>query len=247
MTGGAGARQRGRLVVSRIRRALAAATMAAAAAGGGLLIAAAGAVPAYASAPSAPARGHTITITAHPKASRYRPPRDPARARKRPGTGIKPASCGDQTIVCTITASTPTVVGGSPKAVIAGGETDCTSPVDEIDMTQDLAVPGGQVLMNADDPLNDTSPGPRRGSPLPARRATTPMKMRSALITWPAGYVQTAGSNPIHQTVSRFVASSSCRSGSGGGGGGGGGGCAVHAPALATHPAGRHPDLIACP
>jgi hypothetical protein len=215
--------------------------MAAAAAGGGLLIAAAGAVPAYASAPSAPARGHTITITAHPKASGIGPHAILPCA-KRPGTGIKPASCGDQTIVCTITASTPTVVGGSPKAVIAGGETDCTSPVDEIDMTQDLVVPGGQVLMNADDPLNDT-------------RATTGITTScatgyytndaNALITWPAGYVQTAGSNPIHQTVSRFVASSSCRSGSSGGGGGGGG-CAVHAPALATHPAGRHPDLVTC-
>jgi hypothetical protein len=28
--------------------------------------------------------------------------------------------------------------------------------------------------------------------------------------------------------------------------GGGGGGCAIHAPFLAGHPAGRHPDLISC-
>jgi len=52
--------------------------MAAAAAAGGLLIAAAGAVPAYASAASAPAGGHTITITAHPRAGGIGPPRDPA-------------------------------------------------------------------------------------------------------------------------------------------------------------------------
>jgi hypothetical protein len=194
--------------------------MAAAAAGGGLLIAAAGAVPAYASAASAPARGHTITITAHPK-TRGIGPHAILPCAKRPGTGIKPASCGDQTISCTITASTPTVVGGVPRAVIAGGETDCTSPVAEIDMSQVLAVPGGQVYTNADDPPNDT-------------RATTGITTscatgyytndEQAIITWPAGYVQTAGSNPIHQTVSRFVASSSCRSGSSGGGGGGGGG-----------------------
>jgi len=228
--------------VSRIRRALAAATMAAAAVGGGLLIAAAGAVPAYASAASAPARGHTITITAHPRAASGIGPHTILPCAKKPGTAIKPASCGDQTITCVITANTPTVVGGSPKAVIATAETDCTSPVDEITMSQDLAVPGGQVLMNEDNPPNTT-------------RATTGITTScvsgyytndaQALITFPAGYVLTGGSNPIHQTVSRFVAASSCRSSSGGGGGGGGG-CAVHAPSLAGHPAGRHPDLISC-
>src|SRR6185369_6507806 len=122
--------KRGRLSVSRFRRALAAATMAAAAVGGGLLIAAAGAVPAYASAASAPARGHTITITAHPRAASGIGPHTILPCAKKPGTAIKPASCGDQTITCVITANTPAVVGGSPKAVIATAETDCTSPVD---------------------------------------------------------------------------------------------------------------------
>ena len=217
--------------------------MAAAAAGGGLLIAAAGAVPAYASAPAAPHGNHTITITAHPRAGGIGPHAILPCA-KRPGTGIRPASCGDQTIVCTITASTPAVVGGSPKAVIASGETDCTSPVDQITMTEELAVPGGQILTNVDNPPNDS-------------RATTGITTScraggytndaEALITWPPGYVQTAGSNPIHQTVSRLVVSSSCSTSSGGGGGGGGGGCAVHAPSLARHPAARHPHVISCP
>jgi len=108
-------------------------------------------------------------------------------------------------------------------------------------MTEELAVPGGQILTNQDNPPNDS-------------RATTGITTScraggytndaEALITWPPGYVQTAGSNPIHQTVSRLVVSSSCSTSSGGGGGGG---CAVHAPSLARHPAARHPDLISCP
>src|SRR6478672_11289499 len=145
--------------MSHLSRALAATAMAVAAAGGGLLIAAASAVPAGASAtgtPAAPQPGHTITIHAH------------ARAHAAPGIGPK-FQCGDfcdppgggnppppPTITCTITVNTPAVVGGSPKAVVATAETDCTSPVDQITMAEDLTVPSGQVLVDQDSPPNAT-------------------------------------------------------------------------------------------
>ena len=210
------------------------------AAGGGLLIAAASAVPAGASAtgtPAAPQPGHTITIHAHPR----------AHAASGIGPHLQSLPCGSDictpgsggpTITCSITANTPAVVGGSPKAVIANAETNCDAPVDEITMSEDLAIPSGQVLVNQDNPPNAT-------------RATTGIttscaagqyvNAAAAFIDFPPGYVVISGSNPVHQSVSISVAASSCSSS-----GGGGGGCAVHTPAPATHPAGRQPDLVVC-
>jgi len=232
--------------MSRISTALAATAMAVATAGGGLLIAAASAVPAGASAtgtPAAPPPGHTITIHAHPRA--HAP------------SGIGPRfQCGDScdpnggggnpppppTITCTITVNTPAVVGGSPKAVVATAETDCTSPVDHITMSEDLTVPSGQVLVDQDSPPNATRATTGITTSCAAGQYTN---AAAAFIDFPPGYVIIVGSNPLHQFVSIDVAAGSCSS-SGGGGGGGGGGCAVHAPNLSTHPAGRHPDFISC-
>ena len=69
----------------------------------------------------------------------------------------------------------------------------------------------------------------------------------TAEITFPAGYVVVAGTNPIRDiSDSVTIHPSDCNPVAGGGGGGGGGGCAIPAPSLAGHPAGRHPDLISC-
>jgi len=225
--------------MSRFRRALAAVTIALAAAGGGLLIAAASAVPASASARPAAHGGHTITLTARPRAH---------------SGGIGPRfQCGDScdpnggggnpppppTITCTITVNTPAVVGGSPKAVVATAETDCTSPVDHITMSEDLTVPSGQVLVDQDSPPNATRATTGITTSCAAGQYTN---AAAAFIDFPPGYVIIVGSNPLHQFVSIDVAAGSCSSS----GGGGGGGCAVHAPNLSTHPAGRHPDFISC-
>src|SRR5690348_2100777 len=91
--------------VPRFTRALAAATMAVAAAGGGLLIAAASAVPASAAAQGAPHGSHKITMTAHrAHAGHGVGPHVILPCVAKAGSGIRPASCGDQTITCVITA-----------------------------------------------------------------------------------------------------------------------------------------------
>ena len=77
-------------------------------------------------------------------------------------------------------------------------------------------------------------------------QAATWTDAAQATITFPPGYVITGGQNPIHQTTQSLV--DTCAPLVGGGGGGGGGGCgAVHAPALARHPAARHPAVVVCP
>jgi len=229
--------------VSRPRKALAAATMAIAAAGGGLLITAASAVPAAASARPAPHSGHTITIHAHARshAARGIGPRFQCGDFCDPPGGGNPPPPPAPTITCTITVNTPAVVGGSPKAVVATAETDCTSPVDHITMSEDLTVPSGQVLVDQDSPPNATRATTGITTSCAAGQYTN---AAAAFIDFPPGYVIIVGSNPLHQFVSIDVAAGSCSSG--GGGGGGGGGCAVHAPNLSTHPAGRHPDFISC-
>ena len=228
--------------MSRFSRALAAATMAVAAAGGGLLIAAAGAVPAWASAPVAPHKGHTITITAHPRAHAAGRigPRTILPCTVKPGTGIRPASCGDQTISCVITSNKPFVTTAI-REVDATAIVDCTSPVSSISMQESLLWNGNAV--GSDSTLTQLKDGAATLAGA-ACQAGTWTNTASAFITFPIGYVLTGGSNPIHQTsASISVPTSGCRPSSGGGGGGG---CAVHAPSLAGHPAGRHPDLISC-
>jgi hypothetical protein len=230
--------------VSHLRRALAAATMAVAAAGGGLLIAAAGAVPAGASAPAAPHKGHTITITAHPRvhAAGRIGPHDILPCTVKPGAGIRPASCGDQTISCVITSNTPFVTTAI-REVDATAIVNCTSPVSSISMQESLLWNGNVV--GSDSTLTQLKDGAATLAGA-ACQAGTWTNTASAFITFPPGYVLTAGTNPIHQTSAAIsVPTAGCRP-SGGGGGGGGGGCAVHAPSLAGHLAGRHPDFISC-
>jgi hypothetical protein len=84
--------------------------MAVAAAGGGLLIAAAAAVPASAAAQGAPHGSHKITMTAHrAHAGHGIGPHVILPCVAKAGSGIRPASCGDQTITCVITAEAPFV------------------------------------------------------------------------------------------------------------------------------------------
>ena len=229
--------------MSRFSRALAAATMAAAAAGGGLLIAAAVAVPAYAAAPAAKPGVHKITITAHPRARNGSGigPRTILPCVVKPGTGIKPASCGDQTISCVITANTPFVTTAI-REVDATAIVNCTSPVSSISLSESVLWNGNAV--GSDSTLTQLKDGAATLAGA-ACQAGTWTSTASAFITFPPGYVLTAGTNPIHQTsASITVPTAGCRPG--GGGGGGGGGCAVHAPSLAGHLAGRHPDFVAC-
>jgi hypothetical protein len=216
--------------------------MAVAAAGGGFLIAAASAVPAYASAPVTPHKGHTITITAHPRAQAGGiGPRTILPCVEKPGSSIKPASCGDQTISCVITANTPFVTTAI-REVDATAIVDCTSPVSSISMQESVLWNGNVV--GSDSTLTQLKDGAATLAGA-ACQAGTWASTASAFITFPPGYVLTGGSNPIHQTsASIFVSTGGCRPG--GSGGGGGGGCAVHAPSLASHLAGRHPDLISC-
>ena len=223
--------------MSRFSRALAAATMAVAAAGGGLLIAAAGTVPASASARPAPHRGHTITITAHPRAHAARGigPRDILPCAVKPGSAIKPASCGDQTISCVITSDLPVLTLGGH--VTAGADVTCTRPVTSISLNEEL-------LRNSAPVDGDNDFTQNRALAVTAVQvlcqAGTYTNTGEALITFPPGYVLTGGSNPIHQTsASITIATGGCSSS-------GGGGCAIHAPSLAGHPAGRHPDFVSC-
>jgi hypothetical protein len=231
--------------VSRLRRALVAITMATAAAGSGLLIAAAGAVPAYASAsgsPAALAGAHKVTISAHPRAGAAGlGPRTILPCAVRPG--VRPASCGDQTISCSITAATPFVTTAI-REVDATAIVNCTSPVSSIALQESLLWNGNAVGQDSGTTQGKDGAATLAGA---ACQAGTWTNTASAFITFPPGYVLTGGTNPIHQTsASITVPTAGCRP-VGGGGGGGGGGCAVHAPSLASHhPAGRHPDLIAC-
>jgi hypothetical protein len=219
--------------------------MAVAAAGGGLLIAAAGAAPAYASAPAAPHGGHKITITAHPRAGAGRiGPHTILPCVAKPGSGIKPASCGQQTISCEITAGTPQVAVDSG-VVLGDAWVTCSSVVTSISLNEELLHNGGSAGGDNDFQPNDA------GAFTVAEATCQPgtwANLAEALITFPPGYVLTGGTNPIHQTSASIqVSSTGCTPNSGGGGGSGGGGCAVHATSLASHPAGRHPHVIACP
>ena len=227
--------------MSRFTRALAAAAMAVAAAGGGLLIAAASAVPAWASTPAAPAaphRGHTITVTAHPRAhaSHGIGPHDILPCAVKPG--VKPASCGQQTISCSITAPAPVLVSGD---IDSHATVTCSQQVTEIDLVDILIRSPGGNLQNQF-PFTNTAGG--TVGQASACQAGTYTNYGSALITFPEGYVLTAGSNPIHQTSAPVSFSTSACNPSGGGGGGG---CAITSPSLARHLAGRHPDFVSCP
>jgi hypothetical protein len=224
-----------------MRRALAATTMAVAAAGSGLLIAAASAVPAYAAAPSAPHRGHTtrITFTAHPRAGAAHGigSQDVLPCAEKPGAAMKPASCGQQTITCVISQASPMLMPDNN--ILTSARVDCDSDVDQIDFNESLLKSGGSTRRTGQTvPDFNTAGGFIQLSCSPGTYTNT----ASATITFPAGYVITGGTNPIHITSPAVTIT--CPTA--GGGGGGGGGCAIHAPSLAGHLAGRHPDLISC-
>jgi hypothetical protein len=207
--------------------------MAVAAAAGALLIMAAGAVPAYASAPVAPPGGHPVTITAQPAAGA-------------PG-GIGPqatlpcatkdASCVPQTIECTIYAPAP-FANASSSLVGATAHVACTSSVTSISLNQVLwqdSLPAGSD--------NDTESGPAAATAVgTACQPGTYFNAASALITFPAGYILTGGTNPIHDSSTTTVTPSMCMTG---------GGpiitCSNASPSRSAQPAARHPDLIVCP
>ena len=112
--------------------------MAVAAAGGGLLIAAAAAVPASAAAQGAPHGSHKITMTAHrAHAGHGIGPHVILPCVAKAGSGIRPASCGDQTITCVITAEAPFVTTAINE-VNAIAHVDCTAPVTSIGFSQSL-------------------------------------------------------------------------------------------------------------
>ena len=236
--------------MSRISRALAATAMAVAAAAGGLLIAAASAVPAYASAmetPSAPPGGHKVTITvhAHPRAHAARGigPHDILPCGVKPGA--KPAdSCtggnGGNIITCSLTASRP-FISPTLGTVSAHAGVTCTDFVTRINLQQGLERDGVTVGTGSDiEPGTDFASSYASG----ACQSGTYVNIAQAFITFPPGYVIISGSNPIHDTSASLTVplSGFCPTSSGGGGGG----CAVHAPSLAGHPAGRHPDFVTC-
>ena len=243
--------------MSRFSRALAATTMAVAAAGGGLLIAAASAAPAYASATGTPAAPHghhkvTITVHAHPRARAANGigPRDIQPCAVKPGA--KPATTctggnGDKTISCSITVDKPFFSSGIGMVTAHAG-VNCTDFVTRINLQQGLQRDGVTVGTGSDiEPGTDFASSYADG----ACQSGTYVSMAQASITFPPGYIITAGTNPIHATSASFTIpfSGVCpvsTGGGGGSGGGGGGGCAIHAPSLTRHPAGRHPDFVSC-
>jgi hypothetical protein len=221
-------------------------TMAAAAAGGGLLIAAAGAIPAYASAPAAPATpagGNTITITAQRTAHAASGigPHDVLPCAVKPGA-TPAASCGGETIRCTLSAGQPSVDFTSGQ-VRANALVQCTDEVDSIRLTEHLLQ--GGISVSTDSVTEPDSPVALTQVATMCQIGTY-VNVVDATITVPSEYVLTGGANPMHfESAPVQVLPFGCTPG-GGGGGGGGGGCAMPAPSLAGHPAGRHPDLITC-
>jgi hypothetical protein len=220
--------------------------MAVAAAGGGLLIAAAGAVPASAAAHGAPHGSHKITMTAH--AGHGIGPHTilpcVAKPGAKPGSAIRPASCGDQTITCVITAEAPFVTTAINE-VNAIAHVDCSAPVTSIGFSQSLLRNGSTVAADSFTTQGMAGTADLLGATC---HAATWTNTAQAFITFPPGYVITGGQNPIHQTTSSLVDTCQPLVGGGGGGGGGGVGCgAVHASSLARHPAARHPDFVSCP
>ena len=231
--------------MSRFAKALAAVSMTVATAGGGLLIAAAGAAPAYASAPAARPASHEITISAHPAAQagyKMGPRVILPCAVKR---GLRPDSSGctggngPNTIDCTISSAAPFVTTNINE-VDAFASVDCTSNVTAIRFSESLARNGTTMKSDGFTVQGNAGTADFIGATC---QTGTWTNTATATITFPPGYVVIAGTNPIQQATSSLV--DTCQP-LVGGGGGGGGGCAVHAPSLARHPAGRHPDLVVC-
>jgi hypothetical protein len=140
--------------------------------------------------------------------------------------------------------------------VSAHAAVDCTDFVSRINLQQGLQRDGVTVGTASDiETGTDFASSYADG----ACRSGTYVSIAQASITFPPGYIITAGTNPIHGTSASLTVplSGFCPTSSGGGGGGGsgggggggsggGGGCAVHVPSLAGHPAGRHPDFLSC-
>ena len=227
--------------MSRLRRALAATNMAVAAVGGGLLITAAGVIPASASAlaapaPAAPRGGHTITVTAHrtAHAGHGLGARDVLPCAMKPGAA--PATCGDgDTVSCTLSAGTPNV-NFTARIVSANALVQCTDEDATITLTEHLLRNGVSVDANTD---TNTQVAITHVSAVCQGGAY--INVVDATITPPDGYVLTGAPSPRHfESAPLSVPSFGCAPVSGGGG------CAIHAPSLAGHPAGRHPDFISC-
>jgi len=186
------------------------------------VIATASAAPAYASVLAAPAEGHTITITAHPRAQAT--------------TGTRADAV--PAISCSITAGRPNIVR-SIGLIGAVSSVFCTSNGAAISMQASLLESGIPVWTIPDTRQNTNS---ALIDNLLACQAGTWSSSASAVITFPPGYVVVDGQSPVHAESPPpplRLSPSSC--------GGGGGGCSVHATSLAGHPAGRHPGSIVCP
>ena len=179
--------------MSRFTRALAATTMAVAAAGGGLLIAAAGAVPASAAAQGAPHGSHKITMTAHrAHAGHGIGPHVILPCVAKAGSGIRPASCGDQTITCVITAEAPFVTTAINE-VNAIAHVDCSAPVTSIAFSQSLLRNGSTAAADSFTVQGKNGTADLLGATC---HTATWTNTASAFITFPPGYVITGGSEP---------------------------------------------------
>jgi hypothetical protein len=203
-------------------------TMAAAAAGGGLLTAAAGAAPAYAAATAAPPGGHTVTITAHPRA--------------RATSGISPHINEEplpQTITCWLTAGAPYIAppNGFVQAV---AHVHCDYPVAAIHLQSILA--RGTVVVGTDVDAEDSQFGQTEAGTNPEAFecvGTTYSHLVGLNLYFPAEY--TPSTWTTHLRKDRTFTSSACL------GGGGGGGCAVTSPSSSAQPAAIRPRAILCP
>jgi hypothetical protein len=195
-------------------RALAGAVLAVAAASAGLLIATAGAAPAHAATAAGPAHAaapaparmhaapappgvhtvvHTVTLTARPAAQAAG--RTGPRATRDPGaSACDPDTC--PTITCRISVDTPyQSFDNYPSEIVAQADTRCTLPVADVSM--DAYLSNGNKIVDhgqTDDVqhvwwhLHDNC------------QAGSWFSQAFATITWPAGYVQVSGPNPITAT-----------------------------------------------
>jgi hypothetical protein len=213
-------------------------TMSVAAAGGGLLITAAAAGPAGAAARAGTHGGHAITVTAHHPAHAGPGigPHDVLPCAMKPG--VTPATCGGgDTVSCTLSAGKPTV-NFTTRVVSANALVQCTEEDTAITLTEHLLRNGISVSTDTD---TNTQVAITQVSAV--CQGGNYVNVVDATITPPNGYVLTGAPSPRHfESAPLPVPSFGCDPS----GGGGGGGCAIHAPSLAGHPAGRHPDFISC-
>jgi hypothetical protein len=151
------------------------------------------------------------------------------------------SGCLPPAIECHLTV-TPLTIDTNARTVTSTAFASCNADVPRIALTQNLLF--GSVIVDS----MPVSPAGNAASTQVTSGCVSGSwsSTGSALITFPAGYVLTGGSNPMTASVTRQIAVPDCFPSSGGGGGGGGGGCIVPAPSTSAHPAGRQPHVITC-